>query len=139
MSQTQNYQVNWNHIHFINSSHNTLQKGYNYTSGWIDSQGKFEYTYGRWEIFAQLPKGKGMWPAHWMDSATVCWPLGAEFDIMENLGDDTSTVYGTLHYGSGCGSSYDQSMQGIFTDQGIDLSAAFHIYALEWNNTHLVW
>src|SRR4051812_31208542 len=35
-----------------------------YTSGRLDTSGKFSPVYGRFEIRAKLPNGKGMWPAH---------------------------------------------------------------------------
>ena len=37
-----------------------------YTSGRLDTEGKFAPTYGRFEIRARLPKGQGLWPAHWL-------------------------------------------------------------------------
>ena len=37
-----------------------------YTSGWINTDDKFSSTYGRFDIRAKLPKGKGSWPAIWM-------------------------------------------------------------------------
>lgn len=55
----------------------------NFTSGWIDSRGKFSATFGRWVVRAKLPspQATGAWPAHWMmpEPATshppdVCWP-----------------------------------------------------------------
>jgi len=58
-------------------------KGYNYTSGWIDTLKKFSVTYGRIEIRAKLPGGKGLWPAHWMLPEDLsCWPTEGEIDIM---------------------------------------------------------
>ena len=37
-----------------------------YTSGRVDTRGKFASTYGRFEIRARLPRGQGLWPAHWL-------------------------------------------------------------------------
>src|SRR4051794_16400428 len=37
-----------------------------YTSGRVDTSGKFAPVYGRFEIRAKLPNGRGMWPAHWL-------------------------------------------------------------------------
>ena len=37
-----------------------------YTSGRINTAGKFSTTYGRFDIRAKLPKGRGSWPAIWM-------------------------------------------------------------------------
>lgn len=73
---------------------------YDYTSARMTTEGKFEVKYGKIEIRAKLPRGKGIWPALWMlgnDIGKVGWPTCGEIDIMEMLGHDTKTVYGTAH------------------------------------------
>ena len=37
-----------------------------YTSARIISKNKGDWTYGKFEVRALLPKGRGMWPAIWM-------------------------------------------------------------------------
>lgn len=64
---------------------------YNFTSGWVDTQGKVNATFGRWEIRAILPNPRalGIWPAHWLmpeANSWNCWPVGGEIDIMESNG-----------------------------------------------------
>ncbi|MFP3339968.1 glycoside hydrolase family 16 protein, partial [Micrococcus sp. SIMBA_131] len=80
----------------------------------LTTQNKGDWTYGRYEIKAKLPKGQGMWPAIWMMPTDYelysGWPATGEIDIMELLGHDPDTVYGTLHYGKpwkNTGESYD--------------------------------
>ena len=50
---------------------------------------------------------------------------------MEMLGNDPSTVYGTVH------------RLGLFKQQtlhaGIDLSAGFHTFGVDWEYDHLTW
>jgi|EP01047_Picozoa_sp_COSAG01_P054152 beta-glucanase (GH16 family) len=83
---------------------------YNFTSGWLDTQGKVERTFGRWEVSAQLPPGsvRGIWPAHWLmpryeAGGWNCWPVGGEIDIMEMTGGVyNNTVLGTFHWGANC-------------------------------------
>jgi hypothetical protein len=86
---------------------------YNFTSGWVDTQGKLETSFGRWEIRARLPdpEARGIWPAHWLmpryerGAATDwnCWPVGGEIDIMESTGGVFgNTVLGTYHWGANC-------------------------------------
>jgi beta-glucanase (GH16 family) len=61
-----------------------------YTSAKLTSQHKGDWTYGRFEIRAKLPSGRGLWPAIWMmptDSVYGVWPKSGELDIMENRGD----------------------------------------------------
>ena len=37
-----------------------------YTSARLVSRGKGDWTYGRFEVSAKLPSGRGTWPAIWM-------------------------------------------------------------------------
>src|SRR6185295_13467249 len=46
-----------------------------YTSGRVDTRGKFSPVYGRFEIRARLPGGKGMWPAHWLYPQNRDWEM----------------------------------------------------------------
>ncbi|MBK7635882.1 MAG: glycoside hydrolase family 16 protein [Saprospiraceae bacterium] len=58
---------------------------------------KKEFTFGRIDIRAKLPKGKGIWPALWMLGAnisSVSWPACGEIDIMELIG----SVPGKVRY-----------------------------------------
>lgn len=101
-----------------------------YTSARIESRGKFEHVYGRFEARIKLPVGKGMWPAFWMlgnDIKTAGWPACGEIDIMENIGDP-ARVYGTLH---GPGYSGSRGIQGHMDITTTD--SEFHIYAVEWS------
>lgn len=112
--------------------------GASYTSARIKTQGKKEFKYGRIDIRAILPKGKGVWPALWMlgsNISSVGWPMSGEIDIMELLGQDPTKAYGTVHYGASAathgqkGSSY--SLQsGSFSDQ-------FHVFSMEWKQDQI--
>ncbi|MDD5765338.1 MAG: glycoside hydrolase family 16 protein [Candidatus Marinimicrobia bacterium] len=129
-----------------------------HTSGRLDTEGKFAPVYGRFEIRAKLPGGKGLWPAHWLYPQNRDWamerlmedavadgqerlipeerPWYSEIDIMEFLGHERNIVYGTLHY---C--SYDgqrQSTSGTWRGN-CDYSKDFHIYALEWEPDSIRW
>jgi beta-glucanase (GH16 family) len=114
-----------------------LANGRSYTSGRINTQNKGDWTYGRFEMRAKMPKGQGFWPAFWMmptTSAYGAWPTSGELDITEVLGSTITTSYGTAHYG--LPSPYTQS-QGVYN--GADLSSAFHIYALERDAHQVRW
>ena len=54
--------------------HTYKNKLYHYTSGMLDTQGKFYYTFGRWEVRAKMPspRATGIWPAHWV-KLTYAW------------------------------------------------------------------
>ena len=74
-----------------------------YDSGRISTQGKYEFTYGLFEARLKVPQGKGFLPAFWLmtgdEERWEQWPVCGEIDIMEVLGHETRTNYGTLHYG----------------------------------------
>src|SRR5215475_5915024 len=55
-----------------------------YTSASITTRGKASWTYGRIEVRAKLPSGRGTWPAIWTlgTNTQVSWPGCGEIDIM---------------------------------------------------------
>jgi beta-glucanase (GH16 family) len=111
-----------------------------YTSARLRSLNKGEWTYGRMEARMKLPTGKGIWPAFWMlptDEVYGAWPQSGEIDIMEHLGHEPSTVYGTVHYGQpypnnrSTGGKY-LLPSGAFKDD-------FHVFAIEWEPNVMRW
>lgn len=103
-----------------------------YTSGMLSTFPTFSQTYGYFEMRAQLPAGQGMWPAFWMMPADKSWP--PELDVMEMLGHDPYTLYGTAHSGA----------TGSHTFEGVnlktpDMTAGFHTYGMEWNAQKITW
>jgi beta-glucanase (GH16 family) len=107
-------------------------KGSSYTSARLVSKNKGDWKYGRIEVKAKLPRGKGMWPAIWMlptEKTEADWPHNGEIDIMEFVGYMPDSVFGTVHTGA-----YNH-VQGTQKTKGVarkDLSKAFHVYAIEW-------
>lgn len=109
-----------------------------YTSARINTRGKFEQRYGRFEARIKLPRGQGLWPAFWMlgsNFGAVRWPICGEIDIMEHIGREPRTVHGTIHGpgysgGEGIGKSYTLPVE--FADK-------FHVFALEWEPGELRW
>ena len=106
--------------------------GRNYTSGLVETKGKFWQTFGRFEVRAKLPKGKGIWPAHWLLPINGSWP--PEIDIMELLGHDPYTVYMSNHWGIYPNNSYTT---GHYT--GPDFSQDFHTFTVEWDPNQIRW
>ena len=82
--------------------------GKNYTSSKILTSGKKSFKFGRIDIRAKLPKGKGIWPALWLlpqNNVYGGWPRSGEIDLMEMIGHEANRVYATLHFGPGPGST----------------------------------
>ncbi|AGZ45892.1 glycoside hydrolase family 16 protein [Actinoplanes friuliensis] len=105
-----------------------------YTSGRILTADKFSQRYGRFEASIKVPKGQGIWPAFWMLGGNN-WPATGEIDIMENVGKEPNTLYGTVH---GPGYSGGEGIGGN-RNIGQPLSNAFHNYAVEWSPNLIVW
>ncbi|QYA27224.1 glycoside hydrolase family 16 protein [Gramella sp. MT6] len=104
-----------------------------FTSGSINTKGKFEFKYGRIDVCAKLPLGKGLWPAIWMLGSNfneVAYPEAGEIDIMEYVGIEPNEIHGTVHFPE----NYSRKLR---SDGGIkklkDLSEKFHVYSVDWS------
>jgi len=106
--------------------------GRQYSSGRIESSGRFAQKYGRFEYRAKLPGTQSIWPAFWLLPATGAWP--PEIDIMEMLGHQPTKIYGTHHWGTAAAPIHNG---GNYT--GADYSADFHIFAVEWWPDRIDW
>jgi beta-glucanase (GH16 family) len=111
-----------------------------YTSARIRSINQGDWTYGRFEIRAKLPEGRGLWPAIWMmptESVYGTWAASGEIDIMELVGHEPDVVHGTLHYGGRwpnnvhTGASY-RMRDGKFSDD-------FNTFTLLWREGEMRW
>ncbi len=108
-----------------------------YSSARMVTRGKADFTYGKIEINAKLPAGRGLWPALWMlgnNIETVDWPECGEIDIMEHVGYEKDSIFGTIHtkaYNHVIGT---QKMKKIFIK---DPYGSFHRYTLEWTPEHM--
>jgi len=103
-----------------------------YTSGHVDTKGKFTFQYGRVEVRAKLPATKGMWPAHWLMPERSVWP--PEIDIMELVGSFPDRIHMTNHYGV-----YPHNRYETKVFKGPDYTKDFHVFALEWDSAELRW
>jgi beta-glucanase (GH16 family) len=106
----------------------------------MTTQGKKTFKFGRIDIRAKLPVGKGIWPALWMlgsSISTVSWPACGEIDIMELVGTFPSRVTGTMHW---------KALNGNATNKGAnynlvsgDFSQQFHVYSIIWTENNIKW
>lgn len=104
----------------------------NYTSARLTTRNLASWKYGRIEVRAKLPKGVGMWPAIWMlgnNRDEVGWPESGEIDIMEHVGFNSDSIFGTVHTKTYNHTKKTEQGKSIFIDQPYD---NFHEYALEW-------
>jgi beta-glucanase (GH16 family) len=103
---------------------------YQYISGELNSHNSFSQKYGLFEMNAKLPAGQGFWPAFWLLPENGQWP--PELDIMENLGQNTSSVYTTVH---------SNTISGGYTAQQdpINDTTQAHTYAVDWEPDYVTW
>lgn len=102
------------------------------TSASLHTRGKKSLLYGRIEVRAKIPTGRGTWPAVWTlgeNIRQVGWPKCGEIDILENVGFDPDLVHANIHTGA-----YNH-VKG--TGKGNRIPGgkpweAFHVYAVEW-------
>ena len=112
--------------------------GKEYTSSRITTEDKFEFKYGRVDIRAALPGGKGLWPALWMlGTSGGEWPRNGEIDIMEcGKGGNDDLVSGTVHWDNN--GNYAQFGNDKSFSNG-DLQNNFHVYSIEWSANVIRW
>ncbi|TWT48616.1 family 16 glycosylhydrolase [Botrimarina hoheduenensis] len=104
-----------------------------------------EWSYGRFEIRADLPTTQGMWPAIWLLPRTVNWPTGGEIDIMENRGSQPFLTSSAYHWQTDpnvpcCDQhrySYSEYTATDALGAPVNFHEGFHDYAVEWEPNEL--
>ncbi|AZQ64282.1 carbohydrate-binding protein [Flammeovirga pectinis] len=118
--------------HLIIEARRDWHQNIEYSSARLVTKNKGDWLYGRVDVSAKLPGGKGTWAAIWMlptDWEYGGWPDSGEIDIMENVGYDPNTVHGTVHT-----EAYNHRI-GTQLSNSIDKStyqSEFHSYSVEW-------
>ncbi|CAN5458078.1 hypothetical protein BH09BAC3_BH09BAC3_15390 [soil metagenome] len=117
----------------IIEAHKEEKGGKPYTSSKVVSKLKGDWLYGRIEVKAKLPEGRGTWPAIWMlstDWKYGGWPESGEIDIMEHVGLDPNVLHGTIHTEAYNHRKKTQK-EGKITVPG--MMTEFHVYAISWS------
>ena len=100
---------------------------FNFISGRINTQSKFEFKYGTAEARIKLTDGAGLWPAWWM-LGNGNWPACGEIDIMEYIGEKdwaSAAVHGPGYSGE------TPFVNRMYLAAGNDVTH-WHTYAVEW-------
>ncbi len=108
-----------------------------YTAASLTTKGLAEWTYGRIDISAKLPKGVGLWPAFWMIGENydeVGWPECGEIDIMEHVGFEPDSIFGTIHTKAYNHMKGTQKGKKTYVDKPYD---TFHTYSLVWTPEYM--
>lgn len=116
----------------------TLENGV-YKSARINTRDKFSFQYGRIEIIAKVPEGKGTWPALWLmsqDGRYGHWPRSGEIDIMEHVGRNKDTVFLCLHTEA---YNHTRDEQYYFERKLSGMTKTFHTYAIDWDQDNITY
>ncbi len=112
--------------------------GKNFTSARLITKNKAQWTYGKFEIRAKIPKGRGTWPAIWTLSTNtpLLWPDDGELDIMEAVGYLPNLIHGTVHNKLYNGANGKQKGGTKLIPSAQD---SFHVYTMEWTSSQVLW
>jgi beta-glucanase (GH16 family) len=106
--------------------------GNDYTSARLITKYRGDWEYGRVEVRAQMPAGRGLWSAIWMlptSNTYGIWPNSGEIDIMEHVGYDGDKIHGTIHTGA---YNHKEGTQIGYTKTVPTAETEFHVYTMEW-------
>ncbi len=100
-----------------------------YSSARLVNKGKGEFKYGKFEIRAKLPSGRGTWPAIWLLASQKTygdqfWPNNGGIDLMSHVGSDQNRVYSNVHAKTFYTKGNSMLIEGV--------SSNYHIYTCEW-------
>ncbi len=106
--------------------------GKEFSSTRLVSRKKADFLYGRLEVRAKLPSGRGTWPAIWMlptDWEYGDWPRSGEIDIMEHVGYDPERVHISTHTES---YNHIKNTQKTAIKTVTGAMSEFHDYRVDW-------
>lgn len=103
-----------------------------YTSARLVS--KADWKYGKIEVNAKVPAGRGTWSAIWMMPGGWSfndgdWPNIGEFDIMEHVGHEKGIIHASAHSKDYQWQTGTQQTDTIHVNDATD---SFHSYIWEW-------
>lgn len=114
------------------------RKEIEYTSSSVNTAGKKEFLFGRFEVRARIPVDKGAWPAIWTLGSGDEWPSCGEIDIMEFY-----QINGEPHILANAAWGNDKQWNAVwkskavpythFTAQNADWASQFHIWRMDWD------
>lgn len=102
-----------------------------FTSGKLDTAGKFDTDHGTVSARMKLPAGIGYWPAFWM-LGYGNWPDTGEIDVMENIGDPTWVSAAT--HGPGYSGDAAPVNRGYLPSLRLGDVSAWHTYTVHWTS-----
>lgn len=107
-------------------------------TGGVQSQGRYDFLYGKIEARILTNPHTGNFPAFWMMPADQRdgWPACGEIDIWEQI-DNQNTAYHTVHSHWTYDLGNKQNPKSSF-NESVNMDY-FHTYGLEWDETSMRW
>lgn len=110
------------------------------TSASLNTMGKKEFLYGRFEVRAKIPTGPGAWPAIWLLGNGMEWPSCGEIDIMEYYRIDgiphilANACWGNDRHFDAIWNS-KRTPYSHFTEKDSLWADKFHTWRMDWDET----
>jgi beta-glucanase (GH16 family) len=119
-------------------------------------QTRHTFLYGQFEVRAQLPQGRGIWPGLWLRTPFGP-PINGEIDLVEGFGSDPAVLQSTLHTWKNGSETHiycsrlfvrPQSMFDKFAHSSCknaerksstDFANGYHVYGLDWRPESVTW
>jgi beta-glucanase (GH16 family) len=127
--------------HLIIETRRDHFEGHEYSSARLVGAGRRDFTYGRVEVRARVPKAAGVWPAIWMlptqwTYGDKGWPANGEIDIVEFVTVEPDIVHVSIHT-----TNHNHAQRTQLTAKRKDptFSTDFHVFVLEWLPDSLTW
>lgn len=107
-------------------------QGSNYTSASLTTRETHPFVYGRVEVRARLPRGRGLWPGIWIlgwHNEKAWWPEVGEIDLVEHVGHEPGSLFFTIH-------TLERNHQKKNPVQTVlpvqNVHDDYHLYRLDW-------
>ena len=113
-----------------------------YTSASVNTAGKREFLYGRFEVRAKIPTAGGAWPAIWLLGSGMPWPSCGEIDMMEyyRIGG-VPHILANACWGDSIPNHAVWNSQRIpfthFTGRDAKWADKFHTWRMDWDESSI--
>ncbi len=135
-NEWERYRDNNNHVLDSSGLRLTARVVGGLKDGGIESgmlRSKWTGKYGFFECSMKVPKGRGLWPAFWINPQTG-WP--PEIDVLEIVNNGRDSTRNSFHFlhGKNTGNAEIESVldKGSSYRPPFDFAEGFHTFAVEW-------